>query len=546
MADLNYDRGKPIRPGRLFMGNKASHRKQAFFCLLLAISFSFVCTACQPTPEVPPLVNRAGGLPDGAVIEAIPAGETKHIDAPLKWVESVDLAIGNTRLNADVGIQCPEISNTPVLVFRQVAFSDAQLEKVIWYFLGDSELYKVSPLSKTDLQALYDDVENEVGTFGMPGLYGKRNAAMSNLEDLMEKSSEPFERQTVKAAYTYPDPEKETDILSGILGLQEEDTIQSDNTFQAYADTGGLFSARIDSTRYDPKTGSSSNIKIQNGVFYTEEKLKDIKENYDMYWSMRGTTMENLLPFKDQWFTDESAWIEKYDSFIEEIPLDAVWALSLAEKTLNDLSMDGFGLDKCIKGVRFLTDDDTSHKINKGRLDFNTAEGGYEFVFFKESAGLLACELTNGYYRLTEPDGSVPNAPPFFTESIRIFVTEDGVQKFDWQNAAEQVGVVAENTKLLPFEEIKRGFLNHINYNAFNGGYRIDVKSVELRLAYTPAFNTPINAWLIPVWVFAVDWYSMDDSSGIEYYFLEEQCQFSALDGGYVASADASTVYSAG
>ena len=525
--------------------NKAINQKQSFFCLLLAISFSFV-SACKPSPEIPPMVNRADGLPEGVVIESATEGETKFIDAPEKWVESIDLAIGNTRLNANVDIQYPEISNSPILEFQQVAYSDAQLKTVIQYFLGNCNLYKMSPLSKTNIKAIYDDVENAVGLFNSPSMYNNRKTAMSNLKELMEQSSVPTERQTVKAAYTYPDPEKDANLWYEIIGYQEEDTIQSDNMFQAYADTGELFSARIKSTKYDTKVGSTSCINIQNGVFYTEDDLSNIKTDYDIYWSMKGTTLENMFAFNERWFTDESSWMENYSDFIDEIPLDITWAQSLAKQSLQDLSIDGFGLEKCVRGIRFMTDDNLLHQINKGRLDFSTAERGYEFIFYKENAGLLACGLANGYYKLTDPDGNVPNAPPFFVESVRIFITKDGVQKFQWENAAEQVRVVAENTKLLSFEEIKKGFINHINYNAYKGGFRIEVKSVELRLAYTSAFNTPINAWLIPVWVFTVDWYCTSDSSGIEYFLRREECQFSALDGGYVVPAGVSTAYSAG
>ena len=131
--------------------------------------------------------------------------------------------------------------------------------------------------------------------------------------------------------------------------------------------------------------------------------------------------------------------------------------------------------------------------------------------------------------------------PPFQPEKIEITVTEDGVVGFSWINMAELYQVVAENTKLLPFDKIKDRLAEHLQYIGLPpdgaGGADKDqtvvtfkVKSAELKAAYSTAFNAPDHAWLIPVWVFVVQ----SSYEGSEMYTMPETVFLNGIDGGFV------------
>ena len=103
---------------------------------------------CQPTPEVPPIVNQRQGLAQEFSIDPLPEGELKPIDAPKHWKETIVLRGGGLVINADVDIHVPKISNTPVIELKQMEFTDERLRELTQYFVGDSAMYEVPKLTR--------------------------------------------------------------------------------------------------------------------------------------------------------------------------------------------------------------------------------------------------------------------------------------------------------------------------------------------------------------------------------------------------------------
>ena len=498
-------------------------------CVVLMLILVCLC-ACQPNPEVPPMVNRSGGLPEGSVIDPLPEGEYKEIDAPKHWKETLFLDDEKIKLEIDADINFPQISNTPILEMRQVPFTEQKIEELIKYFVGDAPLYKPQPMTKGDLEILYSDMKNREGEFNSPYSRAIEKNKL-RVEELIELAADKEEKIPVEIALDYPRQDEYQYIL-----WPDDDEMKTKNTFEAWAEIESGINATIKATTYDTDVGSTSCFSIENGIIYTHREFVD-----DRFWSedifeWQGTTMENLVKINDDWVDEEKKWIAACEERIQENTIDYEWAEKLAEQILTDLSIDSFVLEKAEKGLQFLSNEQVLFDFNARSFDLENTECGYEFIYYRENAGLVATAITDGFYRVEVGGDAFPNSPPFFAERISIFITEEGVQGFVWKNAAAPYKVIAENTKLIPFEEVVERYKKNILHNAYGYSYRIELHNVELRLAYAPAYDAPKDAWLTPVWIFTQDWYY--DENGKELSFGKDVCQFSAIDGGYIAPAD--------
>lgn len=136
-------------------------------------------------------------------------------------------------------------------------------------------------------------------------------------------------------------------------------------------------------------------------------------------------------------------------------------------------------------------------------------------------------------------------APSFITEGIRMIVTKEGIRLFEWTDISERTDVIAENTKLLTFDEIKEKLADHLLYAQITslGGISLDgftniytVKRVQLRAANINAYNESKVSWLVPVWVFDVEG-KMQHKTGKEIKTENlgpETVVLNAIDGGFI------------
>ena len=500
-----------------------------FFCVLSVVIF---LTSCQPTPEVPPMVNRSEGLPTESVIEPLPLGQVKGIDAPSHWKENMERREGAIKIDADVDIAVPDISNTPVVELKQMEFTDERLKELVSYFMGGSKLYKIPELTKAELEGELEKMENKEGNYLSPYISMFITSQMERTKELIESAPQTAEKEYLDISFTYPAQDQVNYIYDRI-----EEAILMENAFKGLAETGDPFNSEIKATKYDDTVGSTSCFAYRRGIIYTEtDKLEDegILKTYTMW---KGTTYEKFNKIDDKWSNEKTNQLNRIQAVMDDVSITPEWAQEQAQKVLDDLGITGMGLEKCEKGVQFLADNYQQYRLNRMDIDLNACKGGYSFTYFRESKGLLACILTHGHVTVSEgyAGSGFPNAPPFYPEYITIFVGDGGVQGFEWENMSQITRVVAENTKLLPFDQIKERFADSLNFNSGGGAYRFEVNNVELRLADITAYNVPANAWLIPVWVFEITRY--DQSSEEEVYLWDEQCQFNAIDGGFVAPA---------
>ncbi len=118
---------------------------------------------------------------------------------------------------------------------------------------------------------------------------------------------------------------------------------------------------------------------------------------------------------------------------------------------------------------------------------------GYSLVYYREIEGIAVLWYNGKNHDLPEESYK----PPFGQEHIGFVITENGGQEMERNNMLEEDTVIAENTKLLPFEEIQKRLIKTLEYmvegeyvegteeciNAIDGSY-INPNSEVLEATY--------------------------------------------------------------
>lgn len=272
---------------------------------------------------------------------------------------------------------------------------------------------------------------------------------------------------------------------------------------------------------YSDKLGSTTNFLYSQGTFIDEEYLMPL---------IHGNLDSN---------NKNDAWLKSLKEHMEEIPsLSEEEALNEAKALLDKLSIKGFEVGSCVKAIGnrntetwVLWDEDNP---------FN--EVGFSIYFYRTLGDLM------GYsQRSPEILEGIPEtvyAPQFSSEKIQIIITKDGVQKFAWTNMSKKIDTVANNTKLLSFDEIKEKLADHLLYSALSDdgdelkdtGTKCiyNVTNIQIRAANINAFEEPEKVWLVPVWVFNLEKTGLT-SDGEVLKWGTENVVLNAIDGGFVS-----------
>ena len=526
------------RVGFMRAGQLITKKRGAIICVFLC---TCIFSACQPTPEVPPMVNRGDGLPEGVIIDAVPEGEIKYIDAPTHLKETVTRRDGKVVINFNADIIVPKVSNTPVIEFQQMPLSDEYLKELVYYFAGDGEFFQIPPLTKPELEEELAALEKYKGSYNAPGAPGRTNMK-NRLAAAIEEAGDERQWAPREIEFAFPQLEEPNFLMYG----EENDELQAENTFEAFVKTNDPFASRITSTRYDTTVGSSSNFSYNRGIIFTEDIWFWCSDILELSQAHKNSSwFRSISRIEDDWIEEEGSWLRTARAVMDSVTIPPEEAKKIAQDALSDLGVSDMVLVDCFPGIQFCSDKYKQFQMNRLNFDPQEAKSGYTLTFSKDLGGLSGTISTSSMMLIgsnSVPDGGVdvlfPYAPKFSIESITFFITEEGIQMFKWNDMSQQTRVVAENTVLLPFNEVIGRFADHLNFNTHpDSREQFDVSRIELRSAYTTAFGAPDRAWLIPVWVFDYRNYflSSDLTLGDEGVFNgTSQSPYSAIDGGWV------------
>jgi len=497
---------------------KYERKIHAWVCVLLCI---ILLSACQPTPSTPPLVSRGQGLSEEFIAPVLAEGEFRQIDAPVRWEEEYIIRDGMLKIYADAEIKCPQVGNIPVIELQQKDFSNDELRRLTGYFAKDNMLYRIPPLTKERLTIELERIKAKDGDYALP--FWSIDSFELPMNELIEQAPEYTKKEYINAfsdiQFDYPAKDEREYVSS----RSDDETIEAQNSFKAFIEKNGI-AARITATNYNTKVGSTSCFTYIDGCVVSESDMEEEQEILNTYSSYESEYLKSFV--SDKWLKEKTAWLTKIQGIMNAETISIDLAQEQAEKVLVDLGINDMGLASIEKGIVFMSDDYTFFRWDNMNPDINNnpVTTGYLFTYYRKAGELLAISY-----------GSRPflNSPTFESESVTVFVTEKGVQRFEWYNMAQAINVIAENTKLLPFDILKTRVMDYYSFLAQTDfGHEFHIRDVELRLANTTAFNAPDRTWLIPVWCIENRHLTFDATS--KSWRFDEMRMFNAITGEFI------------
>ena len=138
-------------------------KSAGFTAILLTIIMIIGCftTACQPTPEGLIVQNKADEeLKEAISVTAEPTTQqnTEEPEETIRITQSATNEAGTIAVNIDADVTLPNISKIPVAYIEPIDLNQSQVEKILYAFFGNSELYEVVA-TKADIEQQIIDMK---------------------------------------------------------------------------------------------------------------------------------------------------------------------------------------------------------------------------------------------------------------------------------------------------------------------------------------------------------------------------------------------------
>lgn len=512
-------------------------KRNFFVCVSVAIIISFTLSACQKTPEDDAVINKREGLAETFTNKASDKEKLQELGVPEKWKEKYGENTDMVTIESDVKIELPHIKNTPVWEMREKKMSNEELTQLVDYFSKSEKIYQEPEMTTADLSELRRKIENEEGQYGNPIFLRPREVQektlyLQRVDDLIAKAKETEgERIYLSPKFTKVSQSQEEYIKRG----NDDGTIRTENNrFAGIIEGGENQGAKIFAIQKNNKAGSTSNFFFQRGTEFDDDY---------------GEGMEYIRETADQLEMLDSEWMKKAESMkavVENIKESSGFSKEEAEEK-GELMLSQLNTPEMVLENSEPTVWSTENK-DMWEVDWSRGEAGYMLYYYRGVEGIPAYWANGISYDTPEQTYS----PPFGQECIEMLVTATGIKQMSWYNMSERVKIVAKDTKLLSFDEIKTRAFQHLKYTIVKTTTDSDVKSsslkvpffisdVRFRYAYIPAQEELENAWLVPVWVFVANSKYVESQNGQVFETEKPTDEFliNALDGSYVdANAD--------
>lgn len=447
--------------------------KRVFVLLILVC---LLCTACQPTPEKPVVIQKDTERLVDVVTAQNPTNESDHSEAdaekepfriaPVSERFTYDYTSENglLKIHADADVKTPDSGTIPMTRVKPTLFSDAFAKQVFDYVYQGKQVYvqQHGPKTKAVIAnelAYYQKIAND-GTWEEAGLVDAQEA-----EEIIEQLKELYPNAPEKDT-TVPVPADGSMIAETYFGI-EEDKLEVDDEL-AFLQV------------YRCKAHQSTSL------FYTRGNL-DTMIGYE-------ESGEGSRAFQH--------WYSEYDSYRPNVADDTkAYGQTYSPKEAAEL------------GLRFFRD--------LGIID--VAPRDICNLYVAHPSGQTKALYLIEYVRTVngDPVAFVPltqqqwdyeaTALPWHYESIRVMVDDEGLKSVNWQNPIEVTEVVSDNVKVMSFEEAVNIFRSMCSTvyepqtTSFDWETHIDVNvdRVELTLLRIREQNAEgKNGLYVPAWLF--------------------------------------------
>ncbi|MDO4544276.1 MAG: DUF6034 family protein [Clostridia bacterium] len=413
---------------------------------LLLVALMLCTLACQPTPEDDVVVNKGEGVFEQRIEEAqeregyqvlaptqdasVPILEQPPYEHPSRWEEYIEYSNFDVTISADIEVAGDAY---PVVGVRTSDFAEKE-----------GEILRI-------LETLIPDAE------GMRnGIYTYEDYA-SRIEIL---SLGRFDSDLMK--YVEYDEEERIDAEKEMAELYEEMKLLPHE--EDFVDFSGFVTAVGSQTSYLTSEGKRWYVTItENGFSVSQGKGGVYPEDYYINVSPAQPGQPQPTPYPNIMISQEEAKTYAED-FLKQ-GAETPWAILKAEPA---------GMLK--------------YSFNAEETADRTETQGYLVTCARRIGEVsLYTDLSSGGSARLHFDEALYSVP-LETETLSLFVDENGVYGMWWNNPIEAEETVANNIELLPFEEIQRIFRqtlkNGLSWSEEVEAYRVDGELIPSRRGY--------------------------------------------------------------
>ena len=442
---------------------------------LIACAVILLLTACQPTPEEGFVVDRQDGALEEA-IAATPAPAARY-EAPQRWQETFEVRGQTVRI--DMPVEVADAGEYPVLTVQRRNIDAQQCIAAAEALLG-------GPAQLREQEYGYDDILADLR-------FVQRGQVHWN-DSTGEVQFLPYEGQ-----------QEEIDRLKALLA----EAAAREETYVPL-DAGTLGDAL--SFRYVRGADGRAGYLTWRGGHLLFQRCRE--GNVQL----------------ESWLLQNGGYIGEEPHALEHVVITEEEAVAAGEALLAQLGLDHLVLSSAER-ARMLD--------NKGDYPYEPLGEGYLLTYVSAPGGTIPYDYEpySDFYLLeflTE-EANPQYALGWQQERAAIFVTEDGVLSFAWDDPKEIVNTANENAALLPFDQVQQHVrdLLHIGLPAYDEEADAHGELVFTRMALTSVLqripNQSDEALLVPAWMLLLTTQRQQEQGLAESVLL-----INALDGNYI------------
>ena len=444
-----------------------SHKSVKFISALVAVLLLLTCftTACQPTPETPPVNNKNTSIVN-EVVQAnaednkeeletqkeVIAEQIKKVNGHMEWeLKPNDLVT----LKVDADIIAPEFDQIPVVRVRPKNLSQEQFETFINLLINGEPLYYIERgfhWTQEEIAAILSKLQDDLEKDNLPS-YITSNIKY-RIDDLKEQMSNAKSK-----AYDKP--------YNGILVKAENNSRYSTITeLKCYLDKNMAANMSL----WQSFNESTSHIIFDN-------------DNY-------GEVFNTYEPYEG---TDAAGIKMTYEQ-----------AKAAAEKFVRQIDGEDSNL--------LISDSSICYQL--GTFSNHTKETSpqaYAFNFARCYNGIVVKPVRH----LVGTDETIDYDKRVSSESLTVIINDDGINNASWAGHMEYIEDVSDDSPLLDFDMIQNIFEEHCSQKFAwvprndalppNQHVTLTVKKIELNLMPIPEKDNLENYITVPVWDFIAD-----------------------------------------
>ena len=491
-------------------------------------------TACQRTPDDETVKRRD--------YEKLLEKNKRYgkMECPAEFSDEFMSKDKKVKITFDAKVIAPDADKYPVIKITPQPITEDIMQLVVDEFMGgETGYYPENYMTKSEIEArllsYYARLENdellkEGYEKNMPGVDIDYDAVQEAIKRNIAKFTEmlenaPEEKENVPTYYnlrpdmfyrTYDHNYRESELAMTQESLDKRAANPEENLYLVSdRQIGDEYLRLIVYNELPTMPGQPHNF----GLFSREHyEIQFVRARND-YLQTFSSALSSANPTNG---TTEG--VENFDAPYPKLTISPEEATNLAQEKLGEFGLNDFYLanSRVIKAT-FSFEESQQMWANIENENFsmkeyreNKDDKFYLLTFKPRYYGIPLIQASNRYSQ------EVIYSLPFSFEEIKVKVTNDEIVEFKWSNPTDTTHVLNENAKLMPFDEIAKIAVNHmkLKYNMITiaslpedfPSYEeelakflsAEIKITEIRLGLggVPAYNSPGEYMLIPVWSF--------------------------------------------